>query len=128
MVFCSQQYLVFFTAVLALYWALPWRRARVWLLLGASFYFYACWNRWLALLVCASTFADYWLARGIEASASPCWRKTFLAASLAGNLGLLCYFKYANFFLRSLEDALRAAGATASLPVLRVILPVGISF
>src|SRR5262249_33878064 len=37
-------------------------------------------------------------------------------------------FKYANFFLHSLEDALRAGGATASLPVLQVLLPVGISF
>ena len=51
---------------------------------------------------------DYLLARGIQASTSPRTRKLFLAASLAGNLGLLCYFKYANFFLRSLEDALRA--------------------
>ena len=128
MVFCSQQYLFFFAAVFVLYWALPWRRARVWLLLAASFYFYACWNRWLALLICASTCADYWLARGIEASVAPRWRKAFLGASLAGNLGLLCYFKYANFFLRSLEEALRGAGADASLPVLQVILPVGISF
>src|SRR5262249_48644130 len=48
--------------------------------------------------------------------------------SLVANLGLLCYFKYANFFLRSVEEALQAAGATASLPVLQVILPVGISF
>ena len=37
MLFCSRQFLFFFAAVFALYWALPWRRARVWLLLGASF-------------------------------------------------------------------------------------------
>jgi alginate O-acetyltransferase complex protein AlgI len=97
-------------------------------LLGASVYFYASWNEWLALLICASTAADFLLARGMEASTSPRRRKLLLAASLAGNLGLLCYFKYANFFLRSLEDALRAAGASASLPVLSVLLPVGISF
>src|SRR5207253_3045921 len=35
---------------------------------------------------------------------------------------------YANFFLHSVEESLRAAGASASLPVLQVILPVGISF
>src|SRR5438270_6686554 len=110
MLFCSQQFLVFFAAVLALYWALPSRRGRVWLLLGASFYFYACWNRWLALLICASTFADYWLARGIEAGDGGRRRKLLLGVSLAGNLGLLCYFKYADFFLGSLGEALRAAG------------------
>jgi alginate O-acetyltransferase complex protein AlgI len=128
MLFCSRQFLVFFAAVFVLYWALPWRAARVWLLLAASCYFYACWNRWLALIVCGSTLLDYLLARGIEASASARLRRLLLALSLVANLGLLCYFKYANFFLRSLEDALRAAGASASLPILQVILPVGISF
>jgi alginate O-acetyltransferase complex protein AlgI len=120
--------LLFFTGVFAVYWLLPWRAARVWLLVGASFYFYAKWNHWLALIVCASTLLDYLLARGIEAGPSARLRKLLLAVSLVANLGLLCYFKYANFFLGSLEQALHAAGASVSLPVLRVILPVGISF
>jgi alginate O-acetyltransferase complex protein AlgI len=51
-----------------------------------------------------------------------------MIASVVGNLSLLCYFKYANFFLDSLEAALIAGGASASLPVLKVILPIGISF
>src|SRR5207302_3828862 len=38
------------------------------------------------------------------------------------------YFKYANFFLDSLQSTLAALGASVSLPVLAVILPVGISF
>jgi alginate O-acetyltransferase complex protein AlgI len=128
MLFCSQEFLLFFTAVFTLYWAMPWHRARVWLLLAASFYFYANWNRWLAGLICATTVMDYWIARRLEASTSPARRRWLLGASLVVNLGLLAYFKYANFFLRSLEDVLEAAGASASLPVLRVILPVGISF
>jgi alginate O-acetyltransferase complex protein AlgI len=128
MLFCSQQFLVFFTVVFVVYWALPWHRARVWLLLAASFYFYASWNRWLAFIIGVSTALDYLIARGLDASASPRLRRLLLAVSLVANLGLLCYFKYANFFLRSLEEALQAAGASASLPVLSVILPVGISF
>jgi alginate O-acetyltransferase complex protein AlgI len=128
MLFCSQAFLLFFTAVFAVYWALPWHRARVWLLLTASFVFYASWNRWLAVLVCASTLADYLVARGLDALASPRGRRVLLGASLTMNLGLLVYFKYANFFLRSLEDAAHAVGMAASLPVLKVILPVGISF
>src|SRR5262249_44096353 len=128
MLFCSERFVLFFAAVLAAYWALPWARARVWLLLGASYYFYACWNPRLALLICASTTVDYFLARGIEASPPGRGRRLLLLVNIAGNLGLLCYFKYANFFLHSLEQALRAAGAAAALPTLRVILPVGISF
>src|SRR5262249_31322175 len=48
--------------------------------------------------------------------------------SVTANLGLLCYFKYANFFLASLGQALRACGAETSLPALSVLLPIGISF
>jgi alginate O-acetyltransferase complex protein AlgI len=55
-------------------------------------------------------------------------RQLLVGVSVVANLGLLAYFKYANFFLQSLEQGLRAAGASVSLPVLRVILPIGISF
>jgi len=128
MLFCSKQYLLFFVVVFAVYWTLPWRRARVWLLLGASFYFYASWNEWLATIVCVSSLFDYLLARGMDVSRSPRGRRTLLGLSLAMNLGILAYFKYANFFLASLENSLTAVGATVSLPVLKVILPIGISF
>jgi alginate O-acetyltransferase complex protein AlgI len=128
MLFCSQQFLVFFSAVFLVYWLLPWQRARVGLLLAASFFFYASWNKWLAGIICVSTAIDYAVARGLEAESAACRRKLLLALSLAINLGLLCYFKYVNFFLHSLEEALHALGGQASLPVLQVILPIGISF
>jgi alginate O-acetyltransferase complex protein AlgI len=128
MLFCTSQFLLFFSAVFALYWILPWRRARVWLLLIASFYFYASWNRWLAAIICLTTLLDYLLARGMESSTGPTRRRLLLALSLVMNLSLLVYFKYANFFLQSLAAALHQVGADASLPVLQVILPVGISF
>src|SRR5262245_37654368 len=128
MLFCSQQFLFFFVLVFTLYWAMPWQRARVWLLLVASFYFYASWNRWLAGIIAVSTAMDYFIARGMESTTSPPRRKLLLAISLIANLGLLFYFKYANFFLGALENTLRALGADATMPVLRVILPIGISF
>ncbi|HUY32279.1 MAG TPA: MBOAT family O-acyltransferase [Pirellulales bacterium] len=128
MLFCSKSYLLFFLVVFAVYWALPWRRPRVGLLLAASFYFYASWSQRLAAIVCVSSLIDYLVARGMDATDRPRRRRILLGLSLAMNLGLLVYFKYANFFLRSLEDALTALGATASLPVLKVILPIGISF
>ncbi|MBA4016141.1 MAG: MBOAT family protein [Pirellula sp.] len=129
MLFCSTAYFVFFCIVFAAYWAMPWQRARVWLLLGASVYFYASWNKWLALIICVSTAADYLIARGMDSpTATTGRRKLLLTVSLVGNLGLLCYFKYMNFFLHSVEEALRAMGAESSMPVLNVMLPIGISF
>jgi alginate O-acetyltransferase complex protein AlgI len=128
MLFCSQQFLAFFGVVFLAYWMLPWHRARTGLLLLASFVFYASWNHWLALIIGASATLDWLLARGLEASTAPRWRRLLLVTSVTVNLGVLSYFKYANFFLGSLEDALHAVGSSASLPVLRVILPIGISF
>jgi alginate O-acetyltransferase complex protein AlgI len=147
MLFCSWPFCCFFAVVFAAYWLLPWRRLqwrvalpgnrawavtgdelRVWLLLAASFYFYASWNAWLALLICATTLMDYGIGLALEAVAGPRRRRGLLLLSLAANLGVLIYFKYANFFLGSLDAALHAAGVSASMPVLRVILPVGISF
>ncbi len=128
MFFCSYEFLAFFMVVFLVYWSLPWRQARVGLLVVASFAFYASWNHWLAILVFASAAFDYLLALVLGSVSSPRWRRLLVAASVLMNLGLLCYFKYANFFLQSLGDALHAAGASASLPVLQVFAPIGISF
>jgi alginate O-acetyltransferase complex protein AlgI len=123
MQFCTLEFLPFFLAVFALYWALPW----VWVLLAASF-FYARWNRWLALLIGLSTALDYLLARLMDRpEASRRARRCCLAISLAANLGLLCYFKYANFFLQSFCDAFGWSRGPAH-PLVHVLLPVGISF
>ncbi len=129
MLFCTWDYAKFFALVFAVYWAMPWRRARVGLLLAASFYFYACWNRWLALLDRLD------LADGLPRRPRP--RRERVASRPQGAPGRqpgrqprpARYFKYANFFLGSLEarPAPRAASA-ASLPLLQVILPIGISF
>src|SRR5262245_41092079 len=131
MLFCTQQFLAFFAIVFIVYWAMPWPRFRVWLLLAASVYFYASWNHWLALIVVGTASLDFVLARGIEAAKSrpstPAG-KYYMLVSIFVNLGVLGYFKYANFFLESLNKALIDAGASKSIPLLNVILPIGISF
>ncbi|MBO0696987.1 MAG: MBOAT family protein [Zavarzinella sp.] len=128
MLFTTHQYLIFFVIVFTLYWAMPWPRLRIYLLLAASFYFYATWNQWLALLVTGTATLDYLLARGIDAARSRQLARFFTGVSICVNLGVLCYFKYTNFFLDSLFQALRAAGVTSPTPVLHVIVPFGISF
>ena len=128
MLFCSQQFLQFFTLVFAAYWMMPWQKARVYLLLAASLYFYASWNHWLAAIIAVSTTFDFFVARAIDGSSDTRRRELLLSVTITANLGLLCYFRYANFFLASLEHALHAAGASLSLPLLSVILPIGISF
>jgi alginate O-acetyltransferase complex protein AlgI len=128
MLFCSAQFMIFFAVVFVLYWALPRASWRVACLLVASFYFYASWNKWLACIIFVSTFMDYCVAIGLEKPLSCQWKKALLVLSVTANLGLLAYFKYVNFFLESLQEVLRSAGASASLPLLEVMLPIGISF
>src|SRR5262245_16140689 len=89
--FCSTKFLYFFVVIFVVYWAMPWQRARVWLLLLASLYFYACWSWKLALLIGACTALDYLIARGLDAFRSQTLRRCLLLASLVGNLGLLVY-------------------------------------
>lgn len=127
MLFCSQQYLIFFSLIFCSYWSLPWQRVRVWLLLSASFYFYASWNPRLALLIASSSALDNLLGQMMESSGSR-GKRCLLGISLLINLGLLVYFKYVNFFLDSVQAGLRAAGVEVSFPVLSLILPIGISF
>jgi alginate O-acetyltransferase complex protein AlgI len=128
MLFFSSKFLLFFSIVFAIYWTLPFRRLRIGLLLAASFYFYASWSKELACVIAVSSALDYILARGMDSFSWSYLRRSFLAVSLLGNLGLLCYFKYANFFLQSLESALRLSGVHASMPLLEVVVPIGISF
>src|SRR5207244_1226906 len=129
MLFCTQEFALFFLLVFGLYWSLPLQRARVYLLLAASFYFYASWSAQLALLIVVSTTIDYFLAPGIEASRDPRRKKLLLSINITGNISLLCFFKYANFFLDNISHALLASGLTESaIRPLKLILPVGISF
>ena len=127
MVFNSLHFLWFFLAVYVLYRLLP-HRGQNWLLLAASYYFYAAWDwRFLSLLA-ASTVVDYTAARLIEGSESAKRRKLLLSVSLGFNLTLLGFFKYFNFFSDSLRVLLAGIGWQADFVTLRVLLPVGISF
>ena len=126
--FNSVEFLIFFVAVFTACWLAPWRELRIWLLLAASYYFYMSWNAKLAAVVACSSLVDFFVAQAIEDSASARRRKGLLVASIVMNMGLLFYFKYANFFLESLHELLAGMGIRGPMPVLDVVLPIGISF
>jgi alginate O-acetyltransferase complex protein AlgI len=105
--FTNHQYLIFFVAVFVVYWAMPWKRPRVYLLLAASYYFYASFNHWLAIVVVGTATLDWILALGIERARLHSLRlaRLLMLTSIGVNLSVLCYFKYANFFLESIYKA-----------------------
>ncbi len=128
MLFCSLQFVGFFLAVFLLYWVIPSQRFRNLLVVAASMAFYATWNWMLALLVCGAAVFSYAIGRGMDRATSASARRGLLVLSLVANLGLLSYFKYANFFIASASHLLDMVGFHSSPLVLQVILPVGISF
>jgi alginate O-acetyltransferase complex protein AlgI len=126
-IFNSLEFAVFLPTVLIVYWLLPHRLQNL-LLVAASYAFYAAWDyRFLGLLV-VSTGTDYAVGLGLGRARSNLRRKLLLAFSLVVNLGILGFFKYANFFVESATDLLSSTGVEANPHLLGVILPVGISF
>ena len=126
MTFASAEFALLLAVTFACYYALP-QRGRMLLLLGASYVFYAYWNATYALLILASTVIDYSAARAIARTPSSRVRVLALAASVAGNLGMLGYFKYTDFALDSLRALLGPLAENVPGP-LGLVLPVGISF
>jgi D-alanyl-lipoteichoic acid acyltransferase DltB (MBOAT superfamily) len=124
-IFHSLDFVIFFVSVTLLYWRLRHRAQNV-LLLVASYFFYGYVHPWFLLLIGASTVIDYLSARGMEVW--PARKRLFMGVSIVSNFGMLGFFKYFNFFVDNVHGVLAAAGWRVDLPVLRVVLPVGISF
>jgi alginate O-acetyltransferase complex protein AlgI len=122
--FNSFTFFAFLALVLALHYALP-RRARRWLLLVASYWFYGAWNWHLLFLIAGSTTLDWWLALRIERARDAAHKRRWLVGSVVSNLSILAFFKYTNFFISSF---CALAGADPANWILPILLPVGVSF
>ena len=123
MLFDTFQYWIFFAIVLLMLGALR-PIAGKWLLVVASYVFYACWDWRFIFLLGASTLANWqfglWIDRSEEAR-----RKRAVIAAIAFNLTTLGFFKYFNFFADTFAALLHLDPQSLTL---RIVLPVGISF
>lgn len=128
MLFNSFIFAGFLPLVFFIYW-LPIKRKRKEfqniIILISSYFFYGWWD-WRFMILIAFTSITSWLSGIlIERRFRP---KAVLTANLVTNLALLAFFKYANFFIGSLDAAMQAFGFSPDLETLKIILPVGISF
>jgi alginate O-acetyltransferase complex protein AlgI len=118
----------FLPLVLLGWWGLRGKNPRLAFLMVASWVFYAWWDwRFLSILLITTT-VDFVAGRAISATNEERRRKAYLVASLSVNLGILAYFKYAGFFLSSLDGLGSALGLPVDVPIVHVVLPIGISF
>jgi len=126
LLFNSVIFCVFMMVLLPLYWGIRHSTARKWLLLFASYAFYAHWDyRYLSLLL-LSTAVDFLAGRRLARVQGRALRRFWLLASLITNLGVLAVFKYGNFLIASAAPLWAWLGVTPlHFPD---TIPVGISF
>ena len=127
MLFHSFLFVAFFACVWLLTVSLP-HRWRNLFLLTASYVFYAAWSWKFLILLLASTLLDYVAGRAIGASQSARVRRAWLTGSVVGHLGVLCFFKYYDFFIDALDALLLPFGASVAGLHLHLIFPLGLSF
>lgn len=126
MIFSSILFLTIFLPVFLIgYFALPkWLNLKHIYLLAASFIFYAWGEPWFVFVIFFTTIADYLLVRKMNSYDDPRKRKLFLVFPVLLNVGLLCYFKYFNFFMENVSSVFDLSLDNLS----EIILPIGISF
>lgn len=134
MLFNSIHFLVFFPIVVLIYFLMPFKFRKVWMLIS-SYYFYMSWNPKYAILIGTTTIITYFSglliekANGIsDGDKSIKLKKFWVLMSIVSNLGILFLFKYYNFFISSIKRVLSLNDVIVIIPSFDYLLPVGISF
>jgi alginate O-acetyltransferase complex protein AlgI len=129
MLFNSLNFFCFLPIVFVLYWSVRTNlRVQNIFLLFASYVFYGWWDVRFLTLIIASTAVDFILGKMMDTASSSVKRKLLIAISMIFNLGLLGVFKYYNFFIENFVVLSDRMGLSTNLVLLKIILPVGISF
>jgi alginate O-acetyltransferase complex protein AlgI len=127
MLFNSFEYFLFLPAVVLVYFLLPFRWRNLFLLAG-SYFFYMSWKWEFGFLMLFTSLVNYFAGLKISSTPERNTRRLWLTAAVILSLGVLVYFKYANFFIAEAAAILKSLGLKVSEYYLKVILPVGISF
>jgi alginate O-acetyltransferase complex protein AlgI len=119
--------LVFLPITFFVYFILNRKRlilpSKVWLIF-ASLFFYGWWNPIYIPLIIGSILLNYSSSRILlKKKVSPALSRSILFIAIGGNLALLAYFKYMDFFINTVNIL-----GGSNLSLLRITLPLGISF
>ena len=123
MVFSSALFLLYFLPVFLLLYYLTPLKWKNYTALGFSLLFYAWGAPMFVFFLLASCLIDHFLIKSFSSEN----RKRYLILSLILNIGLLLYFKYANFFMENVNEVLGQIGFEKA-EWTNVVLPIGVSF
>lgn len=132
MAFSTNIFLLYFLpAFLLVYFIVPHRFKNIVLLLF-SIVFYAYGAPDFVLILLASTVVNFYLVKAMHKAKTPAKKKLFCALAVILCLGLLAYFKYANFFIDNFCAIMGWFGnsqlSTLNSTLPAIMLPIGISF
>ncbi len=127
MVFSSNIFLVFFLPTFLICYFVSPKRWRNVVLLLFSIVFYAYGAPDFIILLLGSTVINYYLVKLMYKSDNKRLKKLYCGLAIMVSLGLLVYFKYANFFIDNFNALIGALGLK-TFTFAKVLLPIGISF
>lgn len=130
MLFNSLAFAIFLPIVFFVYWFVVNKSLKVQnlFLLASSLFFYSFWDWRFVFLLAFSIALDYFSGLRIFYASSKSSKRLWLFISVVINLGLLAFLKYFNFFSDSFATVLHSFGFKPDFVILKIILPVGISF
>jgi len=128
LLFNTLDFVIFFILICAAIVIIKNRKSQQLLLLLGSFFFFYYSSNYLIFLLLFSTLLDYYVAQEIWKSKSIRKKKALLITSLSANLGLLGFFKYADFAILQFNLLGQTFDLGAEFSYLGLVLPIGISF
>ena len=128
MVFSSVVFLLYFLPLFLLVYYLTPAKLKNYVILLFSIAFYAWGAPLFVFAVIGSTSINFYIVKWMSMEGNKSVKRYLLALSVIINLGLLAYFKYANFFIENVNGLLLHLNIGSPVEWTRVILPIGISF
>ena len=128
MLFNSIEFVIFFIFIFAMVCIIKDRKYQHLILLVSSYFFFYFTSNYLLVLLIFSTILDFYVGNEIWKSTSQRKKKVLLILSLAGNFGLLGFFKYSDFVITQFNILGNFVDVSTQIPMLNLVLPIGISF
>ncbi|NDB47441.1 MAG: MBOAT family protein, partial [Nitrososphaeria archaeon] len=128
MLFNTLDFVIFFITVLTTFVAIKRRTFHHVFLLAASYFFFYYSSNYLITLLIFTTVWDFYFGQLIYKTDSIARKKILLITSLAGNLGLLGFFKYADFAITQFNFVGQYFDIGSNITMLNLALPIAISF
>ncbi|MSV26645.1 MAG: MBOAT family protein [Nitrosarchaeum sp.] len=128
MLFNTIDFLLFFVLVITFIGVIKSRKFQHIFLLTASYFFFYYTSNYLIILLIFSTLVDFFIGKQIWKAEKIQHKKILLILSLTVNLGLLGFYKYADFAILQFNILGNHLNLNSEIPLLDLILPIGISF